>query len=180
MAAGADAAVGAAAEAELVEKPDAQPQLTSSSRPRKSREKTDHDRLTELMGISIGFVAVVMGIGIGMLAIWCDYKKRHELIAACHQERLAALEKGLELPPFPPEPFSGGGPPKPFTPGGSLKAGLVWLAIGIGLAIFLSLQDRGRHHPSVSAIPIAIGVAYLIFYVVEGRKHKKGTGETNC
>ena len=157
-----------------MEKPDAQPQLTSPSRPRKSREKTDHDRLTELMGISIGFVAVVMGIGIGMLAIWCDYKKRHELIAACHQERLAALEKGFELPPFPSELMSCDTAAKPSVPRSGLMPGLMWLAVGIGLWLFLSPNNRGFFHPSVGAIPGAIGVAYLVYYVFEGRKRLPG------
>ena len=47
-----------------------------------------------------------------------------------HQERMAALEKGAELPPIPPE----GGL---YTPRVYLLRGLIWLFSGIGLTVFL-------------------------------------------
>ena len=119
----------------------------------------------ELMGMSIGFVAVVMGIGIGMLAIWTEHKKRITLMQLCHQERMAALEKGLELPPFPQEEAEA-----PEVPGSGLKGGLIWLALGIGLGLFLGFQEKPDIHPALSAIPVALGVAYLLYYAIVGRK----------
>lgn len=49
-----------------------------------------------------------------------------------HKERMAALEKGAELPAEPAE-----GPPVPWSPRVYLLRGLVWLFTGIGLGIFL-------------------------------------------
>ncbi len=59
-------------------------------------------------------------------AVLLRYKKEQ----LRHQERMAALEKGAELPAFPAE--SG-----PWTPRVYLLRGLIWLFGGIGLTIFL-------------------------------------------
>lgn len=139
----------------------------------KSKTKAEEPLIVKLMGMTIGLVAVVLGIGIGILAVWTEYKKRHELITFCHQERMAALEKGLDLPPLPPELIHDvtGMDESPKPPGTGLKAGLMWLTIGIGTAIFLSLQQRAGIHPSIGLIPIGIGIVDLICYAVERRRN---------
>ena len=148
---------------------------TAASTPAKQpKVKDDHERLIELLGLGLGIFATVFGIGIAFFAIWIDYRKRHEVMAICHQERMAALEKGLELPPFPPEFCQSDINPKPSIPGTGLKPGLMWLAVGIGLWLFLSPKNHGFFHPSVGAIPGAIGVAYLVYYAFEGRKRSPG------
>lgn len=125
------------------------------------------------MGIGIAFVAVTLGISIPLLAIWCEYRKSKTLIDSFHKERLAALERGLELPPYPKDAVDSDAETVTATrstvDGTGLKQGLVWLAVGVGLWLFLSPQNRGMMHPSVGAIPGAIGVAFLIYWVVEGR-----------
>ena len=149
----------------------AAPQSTKTS-----PKKSDHERRMELVGISLGCVTSVTGLGIAFFAIWVDYRKRRELIANCHQERMAALEKGLDLPPFPTELWRSDTAPK--SSGTGLKTGLMWFATGIGLWLFLSPKNIGFFHPSVGAIPGAIGVAYLVYYLLEGRKRSPGKDTT--
>ena len=73
--------------------------------------------------------AVVLGTGIPLLAIWCEFKKRQSLIEVCHQERMSALEKGIELPPFSSEPFRQSDEASDCGGSGTgLKPGLVWWA----------------------------------------------------
>ncbi len=106
--------------------------------------------------------AVVLGTGIPLLAIWCEFKKRQRLVEVCHQERMSALDKGIELPPFPSEPFRQSEESSDCGGSGTgLKAGLIWLGIGLGAIFFLE---------KMAAIPIGIGVAYLLYYAIEGRK----------
>jgi hypothetical protein len=138
--------------------------------PRRLREKNAHDQKMETMGVTIGLVSVVMGIGIAFFAVGCDFRKRRHLMNLCHQERLAALEKGLELPPYPREFGGDANEQDACGPNTGLKSGLIWLAIGIGTYWFLSSGRRGGLHPSMAAIPIGIGAAYLVYYLVEGRK----------
>ena len=175
----ADTAIDPAAASGPVTQPAAQPPLETESKRaalgsvKKSREQSTHEEWMETVGISIGFVAVVFGIGIAFFAIWVDYRKRHELLKICHEERMAALDKGLDLPPFPtsavndPEDVAMLGlrkePPKQSN---GLKPGLILLGVGTGGAFGFSW--------SFSGILIGIGAAFLVYYVVEGRKLQSG------
>ena len=138
-----------------------QPSTNSPSGSSRPLKQTEHQKRMELIGISIGAVVAPMGLGLAILAVWGDYKKRQNLIKACHEERMAALEKGLELPPYPSEPFTSSDSSESDGPSTGLKPGLVWLGIGIGAVFFLG---------KLAAIPIGIGVAYLLYYAIEGRK----------
>jgi hypothetical protein len=40
----------------------------------------------------------------------------------------------------------------------------------IGLCLFLGLREKPAFHPALSAIPIALGLAYLAYYAIAGRK----------
>ena len=62
-------------------------------------EKIDMD--PGVIGVFIPIVAIVMGIGIGMLAIWSEHRRKAQLLEQNHRERMHAIEKGLELPPLP-------------------------------------------------------------------------------
>ena len=55
-----------------------------------------------VIAVSIPIVAIVMGVGIGMMAIWSEHKRKLELIDRLHRERMLALEKGVEPPALPP------------------------------------------------------------------------------
>ena len=54
------------------------------------------------------------------------------------------------------------------SPAGTLKSGLVWIATGIGLLIVI-LAAGGTRSLAVSAIPILIGFALVVSYLVERR-----------
>jgi hypothetical protein len=58
-----------------------------------------------------------------------------------HRERMAAIEKGGDLPPLESGGLSG-----PWTPRVYLHRGLVWLFTGIGLMIFLFAMALTAHH----------------------------------
>lgn len=121
----------------------------------------------------IPIVGIIGGVSIPILAIWGEYRKRRDLIEAYHKERLLALEKGMEPPAYPSnileDDNSSSTPP---VPGKHLKSGLLWLAIGVGAAIFLYFQPKAIAHFSVGSIPIAIGISQLIYHFVEKDRTK--------
>jgi hypothetical protein len=119
-----------------------------------------------VIGVLIPIVAIVFGIGIGMLSLFLDYRKKKEMFAMHHKERLAAIEKGMEVPPLPPEFFTDNRRVK--TTGDFLRRGLVLLLVGF--AITVALYDTTRHNYLWGLIPSAIGLANLIYYFVETRK----------
>jgi len=115
----------------------------------------------ELLAIFIPIVAIVMGIGIGMLAIYLDYRKRREMFSLYHQERMAAIEKGIELPPLPEAFFAR--EDRRCSPHRNLLRGLVLLFVG--LVLFVALLSVGKGPVSTYALIVAaVGVAFLIFY----------------
>jgi hypothetical protein len=111
----------------------------------------------------IPITAIVMGIGIAMLGLWLDYRKKSEFYALHHKERMAAIEKGMDVPPLPPDLFQRGGR----TSADFLRRGIVWLMIGGSLLI--AMLAEGTHGAMYALIPAAIGLANLIFYFLQPR-----------
>ena len=122
------------------------------------------EMLSTVMALLIPIVGVTASLG--ALIVWIVVAHRRKLHEAdCrHKERMAAIEKGLELPPDPlPQPEQM--PPRSRY----LLRGLIWL--GVGLAITFGAHGLLTLPPLTGFgwIPIAVGAAYLIFYFVEGR-----------
>ena len=118
---------------------------------------------TAVLGELVPITAIVMGIGIAMLGMWLDYRKKSEIYALHHKERMAAIEKGMDVPPLPPELFQRASR----APSDSLRRGLVWLAIGAAVTTAMIVEEhRGAAY---GLIPAAIGIANLIYYYVQSR-----------
>jgi hypothetical protein len=118
-------------------------------------------------GLLIPIIAIVMGCSIAIVGIIVDYRRRRATLEFQHKERLAAIEKGIELPPALGVEAEGSAA-SARRPSYLLR-GLVWLFLGIGVALALN-RIEGRDEAMLGAIPIGIGLAYLIYYFAEGRK----------
>ena len=102
---------------------------------------------------------------VAIVFIVTRYRRNVQELEQRHRERMAAIDKGLDLPPEPVTPPA-------VTPPRYLLRGLVWL--GVGLAIVFGARELlDSDAASFGWIPVAVGVAYLIFYMVEGRKESK-------
>jgi Domain of unknown function (DUF6249) len=110
-----------------------------------------------ILSVTLSMAAVIVWI-----LVW--HRRRVHEVDCRHKERMAAIEKGLELPPESlPQPAQM--PPRARY----LLRGLIWL--GVGLALTLAVRDWfGSQIGGVGWIAVAVGAAYLIFYFVEGRK----------
>jgi hypothetical protein len=122
----------------------------------------------------IPIIAIVMGLGTGMISIYFNYRKRKEMFALYHQERMAALDKGIELPPLPEDFFHEDRKPSPRSPHGTLLAGLIQVFIGITLYLALHFAgvrtNEGGDVALFALIPCGLGAAFLIYYFTVGRK----------
>jgi hypothetical protein len=126
--------------------------------------------MRDIIPLLIPIVAIVMGIGIGMLAIYLNYRKRKEMFALYHQERMAAIDKGIELPPLPDAFFYDDG--KAPSPHGTLLSGLILVFIGVTLFIALYFMVQIRI-ALFALVPLGIGLALLIYYFAVDRKRAK-------
>jgi hypothetical protein len=120
-----------------------------------------HDTLVPLFGI---IFAIGLPLAIPIVIVVLNYRKRRQLMQLHHIERMAAIERGMEIPPLPTE-LAGGGGQRRST---SLLPGLIWFFVGI--AVWLALSGIAEDEAKLGLIPAGVGVAYLIYYFVEGRK----------
>lgn len=117
----------------------------------------------------IPIVAIALGVGVpfSIPIIWIalNYRKRRRLMELHHTERMAAIERGMEIPPLPLDLIDG----RSSRRRSSLLPGLVWFFIG--LAMVLGSLSIGDDLPVVfGLVPLGIGLAYLIYYALEGRQ----------
>lgn len=109
--------------------------------------------------------AIGLPLSIPIVIAVLNYRKRRRLIELYHAERMAAIERGMDVPPLPLELLDERGGRRRRT---SLLPGLVWLFVG--LAVLISLKAIGQDEGILGLVPIGVGLAYLIYYFAEGRK----------
>lgn len=131
------------------------------------------DELKHIMPFMIPIVAIVMGIGIGMLALWIDYRKKRDIVELHHRERMFAIERGMELPPLPSAMFEAERSARSAVPGDYLRRGLLWLLVGGAIAAALSFR-MGLEGAAWGLVPMAVGLAHLIFYTTDARQRRHG------
>lgn len=122
----------------------------------------------EILGVLIPIIAITLGIALSLTVVWTRYRARIAALEQRHLERMAAIEKGIELPAELPLDGDDGskGPKK-----GSrfLLRGLVCLAIGI--ALLVSAFSLGYDLLTLPGyVLIAIGLALIIFYLIAARR----------
>ena len=123
-----------------------------------------HNVLPDVLALLIPILSVTVSLGALIVWIVVWYRRRVHEIDCRHKERMAAIERGIDLPPEPVPQLEQMPPRSRY-----LLRGLIWL--GIGLAITFGGRDWLRAPMGGSGwIAVAVGAAYLIFYFVEGRK----------
>ena len=136
----------------------------------------DIGELRHILPLLIPIVAIVMGIGIAMLAIYIDYRKKREIFELHHKERMYAIERGMEVPPLPAQLLSGAnareGRCAP-RPADYLRRGLMWLLVGCAVSAALAI-NRDPESAAWGLVPVAVGLANLIFYGTDARARRTG------
>jgi hypothetical protein len=115
------------------------------------------------IAVLIPIFGIVFGIGIAAVSIISAHQRRLQRYELRHKERLAAMEKGLELPPELAEPSETNGKSN------GLRSGLIGL--GVGVVLYFALREvAGSDVALFGLIPAAVGIAQLAYYFIEGRK----------
>ncbi len=120
---------------------------------------------------NIGVVMIIMVIFCSMAAvpiligllIFNNAKKKREA-----ELMKLSVEKGLPIPIFPEK----------HSIYGTLKAGLIWIAVGIGIILMVAIESEGRMEGvSLGFLPILVGVALIISWKLEIREARKTSSE---
>lgn len=119
-----------------------------------------------VIGVMIPVVAIIFGTGTAMVAVLLDYRKKRAIFELHHRERLAAIDKGLEVPPLPPELLHGPGRGADAR-GASLRHGLIWTLLGAAVTGALLLEHLDGAY--FGLIPVGIGLANLIYFFAYAR-----------
>ena len=120
------------------------------------------------MGHSLGDAYIVIALSAVWIAyLYFRYRERQRRLEVLHQERMAAMDKGIPLPELPlesPKP-----PPDPRMP---LLHGIVWLAFGIGGVAALLTIGPVANMPVLwpFALPLVfLGAGLVLYYVLVSR-----------
>ena len=121
----------------------------------------------------IPILGILFGVGgpVVVVIVWftLNYHKRRKLMELHHTERMAAIERGMEIPPLPIELIDGRSVPKRRRT--ALLPGLVWFFVGLAVVVGSQAGDADGEIPVfLGLIPLGIGLAYLIYYFTEGKK----------
>jgi Domain of unknown function (DUF6249) len=120
----------------------------------------------EQMALLIPILGVVLGVGVAVVVIVTSHREKQKRAELRHRERIAAIEKGMEIPPDPE-------PDVEVRKGGSLKSGLAGLFLG--MVLYFALRQVADDDVALfGLIPAAFGVASLISYFVESRRNGNG------
>jgi hypothetical protein len=126
------------------------------------------------IGVFIPIIAIVMGIGIAMLSVWTEHKRRSQLLEQSHRERMAALEKGQPMPEIPTGLVSGKAEdtnPR-HAPLRAMRSGLTLL--GVGVVLYFGLERlTGEDVALFGLIPAVTGAANLIYAGLLARKERE-------
>lgn len=115
----------------------------------------------------IPIFGIVFGCAVAIVAIVTNYQRRRQRSELYHRERMAAIEKGVDLPP-PPQAFLDDGSAKRSSAPAALFRGLVWFFVGVALLFALPRVEEDL--ALVGLVPMAVGAAYLLYYALAGRK----------
>jgi len=120
------------------------------------------DQAAALLALFIPIIGIILGVTIAIVSIITSHRQKVQRNDMRHKERLAAIEKGLEIPSDPVETENG-------KKTGGLRSGLIGLFVGI--VLYFALKEVADSDVALfGLIPAAVGIANLLSYFLETRK----------
>ena len=123
------------------------------------------------MGHTVGDAIIVAALAAAVVAyLSFRHIERRRRLEIVHQERLAAMEKGIPLPELPLDPPRVSKPPDPRAP---LIHGIVWSALGSGGMVALLLIGPPPNAPALRPLPLPLlflGVGLMLYYALASER----------
>jgi len=124
------------------------------------------------MGHSFGDGVIVAAIAGAIVAyLYFGHVERKRRLEIIHQERLAAMDKGIPLPELPLDPPR---IPKGPDPRATLMHGIVWTTLGIGSMIAMAVFSApGPAGLWVLPLPLAfMGIGLILYYALASERSR--------
>jgi hypothetical protein len=116
---------------------------------------------------SVGDGLIVASLAMALVAyLYFKHAERRQRLEIVHQERLAAMDKGIPLPELPLDPPR---VPKPADPRAPLLHGMVWLALGGGAILTLRLIGPSLDGMALWPLPlplVVLGLGLILYYTL--------------
>ena len=122
------------------------------------------------LALLIPIVAIIGAFASGMFSVYQKVRRQREMLQLYHAERMAAIEKGIELPPLPPELFNERccGYTGRRDPIRRRYVGI--LTLFVGLAITVALWQTSHDHSFWWGLTIvAVGLGQIVIHYLERR-----------
>jgi hypothetical protein len=123
------------------------------------------------MGHSFGDGVIVAALAAALVAyLYFQHVERRRRLEIVHQERLAAMDKGIPLPEFPLDPPKVQKGPDPRA---TLVHGIVWTTLGIGSMAALALI--GSSGPTFWPLPLPLafmGIGLILYYALASERSR--------
>jgi hypothetical protein len=123
------------------------------------------------MGHTVGDGIIVAALAAAFVAyLYFRHIERLRRLDIVHQERQAAMEKGIPLPEFPLDPPKVPTPPDPLAP---LIHGIVWAALGVGAMLALRLIVPQPIGPVLWPLPlplVLLGLGLILYYALASNR----------
>ena len=125
------------------------------------------------MNYTIGDGMVALALAGGIVGyLYVNHQSRQKRIEIIHQERMAAMEKGIPLPEFPLEPAQERHGPDPNHVIPILGTVLLSLSVGAMIVLYLNLA-ASSHSMWVSPLPFTfLGVGLIAFHFLKGQPER--------
>lgn len=123
------------------------------------------------MSYTVGDGTVVFGLAAGIVGyLYVKHLSRQKRLEIIHQERMAAMEKGIPLPEFPLEPTRDHSQDANVLP--ILGTVLFSLSLGTMIVLYLTLEDKS-HIFWVTPLPFAfLGMGLIAFHFLKSEPRR--------
>jgi len=123
------------------------------------------------MSYSIGDGMVALALAGGIVGyLYIKHQTRQKKLGIIHQERMAAMDKGIPLPEFPLEPTRERPPDPRVLP--ILGTVLLTLSLGTMIVLFLTL-DSESHAFWISPLPLTfLGAGLIAFHFLKSEPRR--------
>jgi hypothetical protein len=125
------------------------------------------------MSYTVGDGSVVLALAAGVVGyLYVKHQSRQKRIEIIHQERMAAMEKGIPMPEFPLERAQEPHQRDPDNVIPILGTVLLTLSVGTMIALYLTL-DAPSHSFWVAPLPFAfLGMGLIAFHFLQAKTRR--------